>query len=316
MARTQPKPQKVAEVEALEKSLSASSIVILTDYRGLTVTEIGTLRTRLREASLEYRVAKNTLLNRAAEQAGVAGLAPFLSGPTAVIFGKDDPGVPARLLQEFIRQYRKLEIKGGVVEGQALNPAGVQSLATLPTRMELLARVVGAIQGPLRALATVLSGPARGLVTALEAVRKQREEAGEPAPAAATGAAPTAPEEPKPAAGVEAPVESQTAVEAAAPEAAAVEAGPEASGITSDAIPAESQTPTEASVESQPRVPPSAEVQPEPAVEEREDVAQAGLEPATAPADEIHSPVVKADSETGSGDGDSSAPGGVREGES
>jgi large subunit ribosomal protein L10 len=177
----EPRADKVAEVEALEQRLRSSKIVILTDYRGLTVGEIGALRGRLRGASLEYRVTKNTLLSRAAERVGVVGLDPHLTGPTAVVFGNDDPGVPARLLQDFIRQYRKLEIKGGVVEGQALDAAQVQALATLPTRPELLARVAGAVQGPLFSLVTVLSATPRGLVTALDALRKKRE-AASPAP--------------------------------------------------------------------------------------------------------------------------------------
>ncbi|HEX4836763.1 MAG TPA: 50S ribosomal protein L10 [bacterium] len=179
---TRPSPEKVAEVEALEKRLRKASVVILTDYRGLTVSELNTLRSRLREASLEYRVTKNTLLNRAAERVGVTGLSPLLSGPTAVVFGTDDPGVPARLLQEFIRQYRKLEIKGGVVQGEALGADIVQALATLPTRTELLARVVGALQGPLRGVVSALSAPPRALVMTLDALRKQRE--AEPAGAA------------------------------------------------------------------------------------------------------------------------------------
>lgn len=187
-----PRPEKVAEVEALEQRLRSSSVVIVTDYRGLSVAEIGTLRLRLRDASLEYRVTKNTLLTRAAEQAGVPGLAPFLSGPTAIVFGKDDPGVPARVLQEFIRQYRKLEIKGGVVEGQALGAAAVHALATLPTRPELLSRVVGMIQSPLRGLVGVLSAPPRALVTALEAIRKQRETSGGPAAGDTPAATPAA----------------------------------------------------------------------------------------------------------------------------
>ena len=191
---TQPRPEKVAEVRDLEQQLRDSAIVILTDYRGLTVSEIGSLRNKLKEASLEYRVAKNTLLTRAAEQAGVNGLAPYLVGPTAVVFGRDDPGAPARILQEFIRQHRKLGIKGGVVEGQSLGPEGVQALATLPTKRELIAKLLGTIQAPLRGLVTVLTGPPRGLVTALDAIRKHREAAG-PGPQSAAVAAAEAPAE-------------------------------------------------------------------------------------------------------------------------
>jgi large subunit ribosomal protein L10 len=205
----EPRPDKVAAVEDLERRLRASEVVILTDYRGLTVDEIGALRGRLREARLEYRVTKNTLLALAAERSGRGGLAQFLSGPTAVVFGGDDPGVPARLLQDFIRQYRKLEIKGGVVSGQPLGGDEVRALATLPSRKELLARVLGLIQAPLQSLALVLSAPPRGLVTALDAVRKRREAAGPTTPAgsADTGAEPAgagSPAEapPPPAAGV------------------------------------------------------------------------------------------------------------------
>jgi large subunit ribosomal protein L10 len=191
-----PRPEKVAVVEDLERRLRASQVVILTDYRGLTVDEIGALRGRLREANIEYRVAKNTLLAIAAERCGYKDLSQFLSGPTAVVFGQDDPSVPARLLQEFIRQYRKLEIKGGVVSGEALDAAGMRALATLPTRIELLARTVGMIQAPLRMIVSVLSAPARGLVTALDALRAKLEaEGGGSAPEAATAPeAVTAPE--------------------------------------------------------------------------------------------------------------------------
>jgi len=201
---TEVRPEKVAVVEDLEKRLRASDVVILTDYRGLTVDEIGTLRGRLREANIEYRVAKNTLLAIAAERCGYGGISSFLSGPTAVVFGRDDPGPPARLLQEFIRQYRKLEIKGGVVSGETLDADAIRVLATLPSRLELLAKALGAIQAPLRAMVIVLNGPARGLVTALDALRAKREPAtpatvedtsataAEGAPAAAAQGAPAA----------------------------------------------------------------------------------------------------------------------------
>lgn len=227
---TEPKPDKVAAVEELERQLRASPIVILTDYRGLTVDDIGALRARLREVNVEYRVAKNTLLAIAAERCGYTGLVPFLTGPSAVVFGRDDPSAPARVLQEFIRQYRKLEIKGGVVSGEALNADEVRVLASLPSRAELLARAVGLIQAPLRAVAVVLSAPARGLVTALDSFRAKREaatgegrgkEAEAPAAAAATPEpAAAAQDEPPQAAAATSP----EATPAESPEAAKAEA--------------------------------------------------------------------------------------------
>jgi large subunit ribosomal protein L10 len=188
---TEPRPEKVAMVADLERRLRAASVVILTDYRGLTVDEIGALRRRLREAAVEYRVAKNTLFALAAERCGLADLSSLLRGPTAVVFGRDDPSIPARILQEFIRQYRKLEIKGGVIDGETLDASAVRALATLPSRAELVARTIGMIQWPLRALATVLAEPPRTLVSVLEALRARRADAEgvtAPEPAAAADA--------------------------------------------------------------------------------------------------------------------------------
>ncbi len=188
---TNPRPEKVAAVEGLEQRLRASSVIILTDYRGLSVDEIGALRGRLRDADVEYRVTKNTLLALAAERCGLHGLAAYLNGPTAAVFGKDDPGVAARLLQDFIRQYRKLEIKGAVIDGEAVDADAVRLLATLPSRAELQARAIAMIQAPLRSLVTVLNSSASALVYIIEAYRSRREAeegAASPAPVTAEGA--------------------------------------------------------------------------------------------------------------------------------
>src|SRR5256886_16390819 len=112
------RPAKVQEVEALRERLGQAAAAILTDFRGLNVREIAQLRSKLREAGVEYKVVKNTLLARAAQSVGVQGLAPLLQGPTAVAFSRTDPVGPAKLLLGDIRQKRKLEIKGGVVEGR------------------------------------------------------------------------------------------------------------------------------------------------------------------------------------------------------
>ena len=186
---TNPRPEKVAAVEGLEQRLKASSVIILTDYRGLSVDEIGALRGRLRDADVEYRVTKNTLLALPAERCGLHGLSAYLNGPTAAVFGKDDPGVAARLLQDFIRQYRKLEIKGAVIDGEALDADAVRLLATLPSRAELQARAIAMIQAPLRSLVTVLNSSASALVYVIAAYRSRREaEEGAAAPSAKDGA--------------------------------------------------------------------------------------------------------------------------------
>jgi len=223
---TNPRPEKVAAVEGLEQRLKASSVIILTDYRGLSVDEIGALRGRLRDADVEYRVTKNTLLALAAERCGLHGLSAYLNGPTAAVFGKDDPGVAARLLQDFIRQYRKLEIKGAVIDGEALDADAVRLLATLPSRAELQARAIAMIQAPLRSLVTVLNSSASALVYVIDAYRSRREAeegaaapsptpvaaeaASGPSPAAAEAAQASAPPSP-------APVTAESAETAGAP---------------------------------------------------------------------------------------------------
>lgn len=171
------RPEKVKEVETLAERLRRAQAVILTDFRGLTVGEITQLRTRLREAGAEYRVVKNRLLGIAGRAGGLPDFGPILEGPTAAAFVHGDPVAAARILQEFSRLSRKLAIKGSLVEGHVYDEARTRALADLPSRPELLARVVGGIAAPLAGLAGVLSGLPRNLVYALEQIRKQREAA-------------------------------------------------------------------------------------------------------------------------------------------
>jgi large subunit ribosomal protein L10 len=172
-----PRPEKTAAVEGLQARLRGSSAVILTDFRGLTVSEITQLRGRLREAGAEYRVVKNRLLGIACRAAGIDDLGAMLEGPTAAAFAGDDPVAAARIIQEFSRQTRKLAIKGSIVAGRLYDEARTRALADLPGRPELLARVVGGIAAPLTGLAGVLAGLPRNLVYALDQIRRQREAA-------------------------------------------------------------------------------------------------------------------------------------------
>lgn len=183
------RPEKVSEVEVLKERLQRARAVILTDFRGLTVKEITQLRARLREAGVEYRVVKNRLMRIAARQAGIPGLETYLEGPTAAAFGYDDPVTPARVIQEFVRQMRKLEAKGGIAEGRPLSAQQVRQLADLPPRGILLAQVAGGMRAPLQGLVSVLTGVPRALVFALDQIRRQREAAWEGAGAISTGPA-------------------------------------------------------------------------------------------------------------------------------
>jgi len=171
-----PKTRSEKEVilQELKEKLESAKSVVLTDYRGLTVAEVTRLRRSLREAGCEFRVAKNTLTALAARQIGMDGLDPYLEGPISIAISASDPVAPAKILTEFIRETKKMEIRAGVLEGRIISADGVKGLADLPAREVLLAKVLGGMQSPLYGFANVLQGTIRRFVYALEAVREQR----------------------------------------------------------------------------------------------------------------------------------------------
>ena len=147
MGAHEEKQQRVQEITDL---LTRSVSTIVTDYRGLNVAEVTELRKQLREVGIEYHVYKNTLTRRAAEAAKLGGVDELLSGPTALAFGFDDVVAPARVLFNFARQHKALELKGGIVEGRPVTAAEVESLATLPNRDGLLSMLLSVLQAPMR----------------------------------------------------------------------------------------------------------------------------------------------------------------------
>lgn len=166
--------EKEATVKEVQEKLEKSASVVLADYRGLNVHEATELRKRLRQAGVEYKVIKNTLTSRAAKAAKIEGLDQYLSGPTAIAFSFDDPVTPAKILASFSKEFKKLELKGGVLEGRVIDAQLVKSLADLPGREALLGQLVGLLQSPMRGLVTVLSGPLRNVTYALEGIRKKK----------------------------------------------------------------------------------------------------------------------------------------------
>lgn len=169
------RPEKEAAVADLKAKLSTAQAVVLTDYRGLTVKKVTELRRKLRQAGVEYLVAKNTLTSRAAHAADLAALDQFLAGPTALAFGSADPVVPAKILMDFARDNKELTMKGGVLTGRVIGADQVKALADLPAREVLLSQVLAGMQAPLTGMARVLSGTLSGFVYALDAYRQQRE---------------------------------------------------------------------------------------------------------------------------------------------
>lgn len=166
---------KAAVVHEIKGKLSQSMAFVLADYRGLNVAEITQLRRQLREAGAELKVVKNTLTRIAVRDLGLQGLDPYLEGPTAIVFTYNDPVAPAKILSGFTRTKENLKLKAGMLQGKIISPAEIRALAELPPREELLAKVVGGLQGPLYGLVHVLVGPLRNLVYVLEAVREQKE---------------------------------------------------------------------------------------------------------------------------------------------
>ncbi|HHP51442.1 MAG TPA: 50S ribosomal protein L10 [Moorella mulderi] len=181
---------KAAITANLKEKLGRSIITVLADYRGMNVADMTDLRRKLREAGVEFKVVKNTLTRRAAQELGIEGLDPYLEGPTAAAFSEADPVAPVKILLAAIREGKSLKLKGGVLQGKAIGEEGVKALATLPPREQLLAQVVGGIQAPLvhlvsvlsrsvhgrlQELVYVLSGNLRNLVYCLDAIRKQKE---------------------------------------------------------------------------------------------------------------------------------------------
>lgn len=171
-----PREEKVREVDELSELLTKSSMTVLTDYRGMTVTDMAVLRRRLRDQGVELRVAKNTLLGFAADKSGKAALREALVGPTAVAFGQGDIAAMAKALGDFERTSKVFKVKAGVLGNKLLRPVDVASIASLPSREVLLSQAVAGIQSPIASLVGTLSGVIGGLVGTLEARRQQLEQ--------------------------------------------------------------------------------------------------------------------------------------------
>jgi len=147
---------KKAIVEEIADKFSKSSSAILFDYRGLTVEEVTELRKQFREAGVDYKVYKNTLVKRALEKAGVEGLADLMDGPNAIAFGFEDPITPAKIGSEFAKTHKALELKAGVVEGEFFDEEKVKELAAIPSREVLIGKLLGSLKAPVSNFAYML----------------------------------------------------------------------------------------------------------------------------------------------------------------
>ena len=144
-------------VEEIQSCIKDAKSVVVVDYRGLTVEQDTILRKTLRENNVAYKVYKNTMVNFAIKGTEFEGLAPYLEGPTAIAVSTEDATAPARVICKFAKEAPKLEVKAGVVEGTVYDAKGIAAVASVPSREELLGKLLGSIQSPISNLARVLN---------------------------------------------------------------------------------------------------------------------------------------------------------------
>lgn len=174
--------KKQAIVAELKAQLESAKGVVLTSYKGLTVAQDTELRRELRAAGVSYHVVKNTMIRLAAKEAGIEGFDEHLEGTTAFAFSTEDAVAPAKVICDFIKKGKLddagiLTVKVGMVEGKVIDETGVKELASLPSREELIAKVLGSMNAPITNTVNVLQGVIRNAVYVLDAIRAQKETA-------------------------------------------------------------------------------------------------------------------------------------------
>jgi len=168
------KSAKQKIVEEIKEKFKRAQAVVLVDYRGLDVQQVTELRKRFREAGVDYKVYKNTLMTRALNELESEGIVPYLTGPNAVAYGYDDPVTPAKIISEFAKDHDKPEIKVGMIAGKAIDAEEVKALASLPSKEVLVAQVLGGLNAPITGMVNVLQGNIRNLVYVLNAVSEKK----------------------------------------------------------------------------------------------------------------------------------------------
>ena len=168
---TEAKRETVAE---LRQELSRNPTLIVSEYRGLSVTELAEVRRSLRKQNITYRVVKNRLMRIAAKDAGVEALSPLLKGPSAIAFGSGDESVVAKAVLDATKPYKVIKLKGAILGSRAIDVDGLIRLAALPSRDVLLAQLAGALAAPMANMAGLLAAPLRDIAGGLAALIEQR----------------------------------------------------------------------------------------------------------------------------------------------
>jgi large subunit ribosomal protein L10 len=230
--------QKAVAIAEIAAQIDESQAIFAVDYRGISVPQAAELRSKLREADATFKVVKNSLTERAADQAGAETLKDFLAGPTALTFVRGDVATAAKAIADYARATQLLPFKGGLMDGAALDPDQIRSISRLPSREVLYGQLVGVVASPVSGLVRTLGALVGGLAVALGQVREKKESGEIPAGEAPAAEAPAAPEEPTAAAqepAAEEPAAEEPAAAAPVPdEAQAEEPAAEAPTETQD----------------------------------------------------------------------------------
>ena len=169
------KAQKEAEIAALKDQFTSSGNAFVVSFQGLTVEKDQHLRRQLREAELSYRVVKNTLAQRAVEDTPLSGLRDQFVGPTAIAFSAKDPVGLARVLTKFAKENAHFNFRAGVVEGRVISIRDIEALATMPSKEELISKLMFLLNAQAQRLAVALAGTARNLAVVVNEIAKQKE---------------------------------------------------------------------------------------------------------------------------------------------
>jgi len=169
---------KTKNVEEIKEKIDKAQSVVLVDYRGLNVEQVTDLRSKYREAGVDYKVYKNTMMRFAFKDQGLEEFNEYLKGPSAVAFGYEDPVQAAKITSDFAEDNEALEIKAGIVDGKIIDIEGIKNLAKLPSREVLIAQTLGGFNAPIQGFTNVLNGTIQSLAFALNAiVEKEKAEA-------------------------------------------------------------------------------------------------------------------------------------------
>jgi len=272
--------QKAAAIAEIAANIDESQAVFAVDYRGISVPQVAELRAKLREADATFKVVKNSLTERAADQVGAETLKELLEGPTALTFVRGDIATAAKAVADYGRATQLLPFKGGLMDGAALDPEQIRSLSRLPSREVLYGQLVGVVASPIGGLVRSLGGLLGGLAVALGQVRAKKESGEIPAGDAPAAAPEPAADAPEPAAAPAAEPAEEPAAEAA-PEEPAAEDAPqdEAPGdepqdeasVADEAPPAESTPEPENKTEPEPSLSEDKQDEPAQADDKQED---------------------------------------------